>query len=95
MKKINDIVNKLKEYYSLYDEMNRSKAVDLLEWENGELRNIFAVMIYGAFIGIPSPPLEIAISLLPYMDDEIKLMLNKVSSSHDSLGDLFGMLDID
>lgn len=89
------IIDKLKEYYAFYDELNRSKAVDLLEWETGELNNIFAVMIYGSFIGIPSPPLEIAISLLPYMENDIKIMLNKVSSSHDSLGDLFGMLDID
>ena len=77
------------------DEVLRSKAVETIEYEVGELDNIFAVLVLGAFIGIPSPPIHITMALLPEMENEFEIMLEKVSTAHDPLGDLFSVLDID
>jgi hypothetical protein len=49
----------------------------------------------GAFIGIPAPPVHITMDLLPLMDRELNIMLEKVSTAHDPLGDLFSVLEID
>jgi len=73
----------------------RSKAVETIEYEAKELDNIFAILVLGAFIGIPSPPIHITMELLPDMEKEFKIMLEKVSTAHDPLGDLFSVLDID
>ena len=73
----------------------RSKAVETIEYEVGELDNIFAILVLGAFIGIPSPPFQITLELLPEMEKELEVMLEKVSTAHDPLGDLFSVLGID
>ena len=81
--------------FNVADEVMRSKAVETIEYEVGELDNIFAILVLGAFIGIPSPPIHITMELLPEMEKELGIMLEKVSTAHDPLGDLFSVLDID
>jgi len=77
------------------DEVARDKAVETIEYEVGELDNIFALLVLGAFVGIPSPPAQITLELLPDMEADMETMLAKVSTAHDPLGDLFSVLDID
>jgi len=77
------------------DTVMRARAVEAIEYELEELDNIFGILVLGAFIGIPSPPIHITMALLPLMDKELRIMLEKVSTAHDPLGDLFSVLDID
>ena len=92
---INTLKDKIVSANNLADEVMRSKAVETIEYEVGELDNIFAILVLGAFIGIPSPPIHITMELLPEMKNEFAIMLEKVSTAHDPLGDLFSVLDID
>ncbi len=92
---IRAIVERLRRIYAVADAVNRSKACDTLEYELGELENIFALLVLGAFVGIPSPPIQITLELMPVMEREFRLMIDKVSTAHDPLGDLFSVLDID
>lgn len=87
--------NKIVSAFKVADEVMRDKAVETIEYEVGELDNIFAILVLGAFIGIPSPPIHITMELLPEMENEFEIMLEKVSTAHDPLGDLFSVLDID
>ncbi len=77
------------------DEVARDKAVETVSYEVRELDNIFALLVLGSFVGIPSPPAQITMELLPEMEAEFEVMLDKVSTAHDPLGDLFSVLDID
>jgi hypothetical protein len=89
------IKEKIVSAFYVADEVMRGKAVETIEYEVGELDNIFAILVLGAFIGIPSPPIHITMVLLPEMEKELGIMLEKVSTAHDPLGDLFSVLDID
>ena len=89
------IKEKIVSAFNVADEVMRSKAVETIEYEVEELDNIFAILVLGAFIGIPSPPIHITMALLPEMEKELGIMLEKVSTAHDPLGDLFSVLDID
>ena len=89
------IKEKIVSAFNVADEVMRGKAVETIKYEVGELDNIFAILVLGAFIGIPSPPMHITIELLPEMEKELGIMLEKVSTAHDPLGDLFSVLDID
>ena len=89
------IKEKIVSAFNVADEVMRSKAVETIEYEVGELDNIFAILVLGAFIGIPSPPIHITMELLPVMEKELGIMLEKVSTAHDPLGDLFSVLGID
>ena len=89
------IKNKIVSVFHVADEVMRAKAVETIEYEVGEFDNIFAILVLGAFIGIPSPPIHVTMALLPEMEKELEIMLEKVSTAHDPLGDLFSVLDID
>ena len=92
---LNSIKNKIVNAYKATDEAMRGRAVEIIEYEVEELDNIFAILVLGIFIGIPSPPIHITMELLPEMEKEFYLMLQKVSTANDPLGDLFSVLDID
>jgi len=92
---VKTIKDKIVSAFNVADEVMRGKAVETIEYEVGELDNIFAILVLGAFIGIPSPPIHITMALLPEMEKEFEIMLEKVSTAHDPLGDLFSVLDID
>ena len=81
--------------FKITDEVMRSKAVETIEHEVAELDNIFGILVLGAFIGIPSPPIHITMELLPLMEKEIEIMLGKVLTAHDPLGHLFSVLGVD
>ncbi len=96
---MNQILKWLKEQiidgFKITDEVMRSKAVETIEHEVAELDNIFGILVLGAFIGIPSPPIHITLELLPLMDKELDIMLDKVLTAHDPLGHLFSVLGVD
>ena len=87
--------NRILTAFKNMDAVMRGKAVETIEYELEELDNIFAIIVLGAFIGIPSPPIHVSMALLPIMEREFENMLEKVSTAHDPLGDLFSVLDID
>ncbi len=92
---INSIKRKMAAVIKTADAVMRSRAVETVEYEIDELDNIFGILVLGAFIGIPAPPIHITMELLPLMDRELNIMLEKVSTAHDPLGDLFSVLEID
>lgn len=69
-------------------EVNRAKATGILEYEISELENIFSLLLFGSFIGLPSPPAHITLQLMPLMEDELSLMFEKIQTAHDPLGEL-------
>ena len=87
--------NRIVGFWKIADEVARYKAVETIEYELEEMDNIFGILVLGAFIGIPSPPIHITMELLPDMEKEFKLILAKVQTAHDPLGDLFSVLGID
>jgi len=92
---LNYIKDKIISASKATDEVMRGRAVEIIEYEVEELENIFAVLVLGAFIGIPSPPIHITMELFPEMEKDLEIMLEKVSTAHDPLGDLFSVLNID
>lgn len=77
------------------DAMFRARAVETLEYEETELRHIFGLLVLGSFVGLPSPPAHISLDLMPFMEPELMLMLEKIDTAHEPLSDLFSVLSID
>ena len=92
------IIKKLKakiiSFWEIADEVARGKAVNTIEVEVEELENIFGMLVLGSFIGFPSPPMQISLDLMPLMEKELILMLEKVDTAHEPLAHLFSVLDI-
>ncbi len=84
----------LSRLWTTFDTINRHKAVEYHEWEEKELRNTFALLVAGSFIGIASPPAHITMELLPYMEADLKIMFERMDASIDPIGEMFSMLDV-
>jgi len=95
MRSLKSIRDKIVSVFKDADSVMRGKAVETIEYEVEELDNIFGILVLGAFIGIPSPPIHITMELLPLMKKEFRIMIEKVLTAHDPLGDLFSVLGID
>ena len=95
MMSLKSIREKIVSVFKDADRVMRGKAVETIEYEVEELDNIFGILVLGAFIGIPSPPIHITMELLPLMKKEFRIMIEKVLTAHDPLGDLFSVLGID
>jgi len=88
------IKNKITRFLKISDAVARSKAVGTIETEVEEMENIFGVLVLGSFIGMPSPPMQISLDLMPFMEKELILMLEKVDTANAPISQLFSVLDI-
>jgi len=86
--------NRLTGFWQVADEVARSKAVGAIEAEKEELEYIFAVLVQGTFIGMPSPPVQICMDLLPLMEKDLILLLERVDTANEPLSRLFSIFDI-
>ena len=86
-------LKKLKKLWLLFDEVNKHRATERMEWETRELENIFSVLVLGSFVGIQAPPMHLSLELLPLMEKELMIMANRVCTASDPLADLFSMFE--
>jgi len=77
------------------EQVARGKAVETLQSELEELENIFGVLVLGSFVGVPSPPMQVSLDLMPFMERELGLMLQKVDTANEPMAELFSVFDID
>ena len=81
--------------WKMADGILRGKAVDTIEFELEELYHVFGILVLGSYVGIPSPPMQISLDLMPFMEKELILMMKKVDTANEPISDLFSVLDID
>ncbi len=72
----------------------KAKGTEYIELELRELENIFALIVMGSFIGLPSPPTTVSLRLLPHMGRELLIMGSVSRRLDDMLGEMAGMFDI-
>ncbi len=91
---ISKIVKSFNKKLNLIKTATRHQAVDMVEWEKSELENIFTLLVFGSFVGIPTAPVQLTLELLPHMEDELIAMINKVDMASGPVSVLFSNLDI-
>jgi hypothetical protein len=88
------IKNMLVETWQVGDRVGRGKAVETIESEVEEMENIFGILVLGSFVGMPSPPMQISLDLMPYMEKELILMLEKVDTASEPISQLFSIFNV-
>ncbi len=86
--RISKIRRGLKTFFEDAQTVNNDKATGIIEYEIKELENIFSLLLFGSFIGLPSPPAHITLQLLPLMEKELINMFEKVQTAYDPLGEM-------
>ncbi len=62
----------------------RERSVDNIAKELSEMEGSFALLVFSSLVGLPSPPPLVGLSLLPYMERELSLMLAKSANLEDA-----------
>lgn len=88
------LMERLREIWESADRVARTKAVETVEAEFEEMEMVFAVLVQGAFIGLPSPPVQISLDLLPDMESEMIMLLDRVDTVNEPLSRLFSVFDV-
>ena len=90
--RVRNVVNKvLNAVVSIF----KGKSIEYIGVELRELENIFALLIIGSFIGLPSPPTSISLRLLPYLGRELIVVTHISERLDDMLGEMAGIFDIE
>ncbi len=79
-KEIKEILSKLKLPLTFLWEFHKGFElyyIQGIKWEEEELENVFALILFGDYIGLPHPPTELTYRLLPYMLRELYVMEEK------------------
>jgi hypothetical protein len=77
------------------DISRRESLISVTCVELQEMENIFALLILGSFVGLPSPPTFLSVELLPYMERELEILHRRAEDSSDMLAEIVGVLGID
>lgn len=77
-----------------FGKTHRANVCALTVTEVEELQNIFALLLLGSFIGLPSPPSFLAVELLPLMQKELEILNRKAGNANDMFNEMFGALGI-
>lgn len=85
----------LKKLFGMISELHRARAVDTLEWELQELRQVFALLVMGHAIGLPAPPAELTLLLLPDLEEELRILISHMDTAQSPLSQLFSSLPVD
>lgn len=88
------IIRAIKKVWRVYDRSARAQLTEAAEYELTELEHIFGLLVLGSFVGLPSPPLQISLELLPDMENELLLMLEKTDTAATPLSDLASIFEV-
>jgi len=88
------LLRRLRESRNAGQRISRSKAVSLLENEVEEMEMIFSLLVLGFLVGLPSPPMQISLDLVPLMEDELVAMIEGLDTAHEPISRLFSIFDI-
>ncbi len=88
------MLKKLKNIINFISTANKEKAIEAFKWDEEELRNTFALLVCGSFLGHPSPSLHITAELMPEMEEDLRIMFERMDLSRNPLSELFSEFDI-
>ena len=89
------ILSFLRRIFSGLHASQSENAAALTIVETEELENIFALLLLGSFVGLPSPPTFLAVELLPFMEKELKILNRRAKDADDMLAEMWGVMGIE
>ena len=69
----------------------RSHSTEYVEFEIREMENILALLLFSSFVGLPSPPSDLSLRLMPHMVRELHVMSRRAGDLDDITGEIAGM----
>lgn len=86
--------HRIKKIWKVYDQSARGQLTEAAEYELVELEHVFGLLVLGSFVGLPSPPIQISLDLLPDMEKQMSLLLEKTETAAAPLSDLASIFEV-
>ena len=86
------LFNTIKKFSQGFVQAMNHKATEQLAYEAAEMEHAFSLMLFGSFTGMPSPPMPLALELLPVMEDELEKILLRASQTGNGLSELASIM---
>ncbi|MCS7233983.1 MAG: hypothetical protein N3C62_04560 [Synergistetes bacterium] len=71
----------------------KENAISLIELECAEYENLFALLVVGGLVGMPSPPTTLSLRLLPFLEHELRIMTSMTLNLDDAFGRIAGYFE--
>jgi len=85
------ILRQLLEFLKEFGSGLRSHSTEYVEFELREMENILALLLFSSFLGLPSPPSDLSLRLMPHMVREMHVMSRRAGNLDDVAGEIAGM----
>jgi hypothetical protein len=85
------ILRQLIEFLKEFGSGLRSHSTEYVEFELREMENILALLLFSSFLGLPSPPSDLSLRLMPHMVREMHVMSRRAGNLDDVAGEIAGM----
>ncbi|NLG70347.1 MAG: hypothetical protein GX496_12440 [Firmicutes bacterium] len=72
----------------------RPRAIGYIQAARRELENVFALLVLGSFVGLPSPPTPLALRLLPQMGRALAVMRARTQEMDDVYAEIASLFDL-
>ncbi len=79
-------------FFKLLSKLLQENATDVVSFELEELENLFALLLFGNFVGVPLAPVPLSLELLPYLGKEIEIMNERTFELDDMLCRIGGLM---
>ena len=86
--KFHKIINDILKFFEGFSQGFRSRSVEFIKIEERELENIFSLLLFGSYIGIPSPPAFLSLELMPHVAKELYVLGISAERADDPLGQI-------
>jgi hypothetical protein len=88
------LLNNILKFFEGVQEGFKSKSVEFIRVEKRELENVFSLLLFGSYIGMPAPPTFLSLELLPYVARELYVLGTTAERSDDPLGQIAEFFEI-
>ncbi len=82
------LLNNILKFFKGIQEGFKGKSIEYIRIEERELENVFSLLLFGSYIGLPSPPAFLSLELLPYVARELYILGIAAERSDDPLGQI-------
>lgn len=86
--KVRQIISDILKFFEGFTQGFRSRSVEFIKIEERELENIFSLLLFGSYIGIPSPPAFLSLELMPHVAKELYVLGISAERADDPLGQI-------
>ena len=89
-----EILSRLRRACRFLDRRLRGASVSVLAWEYREMENLFALSVLSPAAGVPGTPSGLSLDLLPLLEHELLVLLDRARASGDPWGELFSLFEV-